>query len=369
MDELERFVKVVGWLDEARWAKADWWDGWKSGSVTQLKLSPDQKVLAHWLTYITDMKMSAKIVWTRGLPVFAAIVKEYVDVDDPSKLLRNRRKPKGKGKVDTYRINDNLEFTPRYPYHHDQIKRTLVILKEYDKSLVQFISKIIELYGNSDIGIREIAHALYLLTYTDSKKLSVSKTIKILQNRDELDRSFKKWNKNTTNNKKRLWAALRDYVKHDKLCKCFNNNLPKWSEYINLSDLELPGDVWNGLFAEKMLFPLAERNGVDTKGKRGKSNVNAPMLARRIYEKIASASFYPEQLDVSFDIASRMCDKSLCDICVFGKNKAKDFCAEPGSSKLCPVILILTGNKQDCSTEYCPIITGDGKGLCKGQVY
>jgi len=45
MGELERFVKVIEWLDEARWKDSGWWDGWKHESV--YNLSADQKVLAH----------------------------------------------------------------------------------------------------------------------------------------------------------------------------------------------------------------------------------------------------------------------------------------------------------------------------------
>ncbi|GEM_PF-4255203 len=77
MGELGRFVKVIEWLDQARWKDSDWWDGWKHESVRNL--SADQKVLAHWVTYITDMQMPSKLVWRHGLPVFATIVKQYVD--------------------------------------------------------------------------------------------------------------------------------------------------------------------------------------------------------------------------------------------------------------------------------------------------
>jgi len=77
--------------------------------------------------------------------------------------------------------------------------------------------------------------------------------------------------------------------------------------------------------------------------------------------------FIVQQLDISFDFASRMCGKSLCDICVFGKNEAEFFCSRLGPSRLCPVLLILVGYKQTFKIEDCPIVASDGKELCEGQ--
>lgn len=369
--ELERFANVIEWLDKARWTYGGWWDGWNHKSVCNL--SADQKVLAHWITYITDMQMSAKLVWTQGLPVFATIVQQYGDGADPRNLLRDKRVKKELGKVDTLKIDENLKFTPRYPWHYDQIQRTLEILVDYDRSLVQLMKSVVAPYRDNQRGLRPLAHALYLLTYANPNQYSTKDTREILRyTRGKLDKRFQEWDEDTTKGgQKRLWAALRDYVKHDKLRNCVEEVFPSWLQCVEPSDLELPGDVWNDVFANKLLYSLAERTGVNTQGKRGRSNVNTPTLARRIYNAVKasspSTSFYPEQLDVSFDFASRMCDKSLCDICVFGRNEADDVCARPGPPKLCSILLILTGYKQTCKIEGCPIVAGDGKGLCEGQ--
>lgn len=370
MGELGRFVNVIEWLDKARWAHAGWWDGWNDKSV--FNLSADQKILAHWITYVTDMQMSAKRVWTYGLPVFAAIVEEYDNVADQRNLLLKKRIEKGSGKVDTLKIDENLKFTPRYPDHYDKIQRTLDILVEYGKSLVQLMKLVVEPYRDNQRGLKRVAHALYLLTYANPKQYSIKDTREILSSKGKFEISFQKWDKETTKGgQKRLWAALRDYVKHPKLRNCVEEIFRSWPQCVDPSDLELPGDVWNNVFANKLLYSLAERTGVNTKGKASSSKVNTPTLARRMYDTVKasnpSTSFYPEQLDISFDFASRMCDKSLCDICPFGKNQAYDFCAQPGPTKLCPVLLILTGYKQNCKIEGCPIVAGDGKGLCEGQ--
>ena len=369
MDELKRFVKVIKWLDQARWKGSGWWDGWKHESVDSL--SAGQKVLAHWITYITDMQMSAKIVWTKGLPVFATIVKRYSDGANPD--VSRYRINNGDKKVDTLRIDGNLEFTPRYSWHYNQIQRTLEILVDYNRSLVKFMQSILESYHDNK-GLRPLAHALYLLTYANPNQYNTENTREILSSsRSKLDSEFHKWDKRTTKGgQKRLWAALRDYVKHDKLRSCIVKDFPSWQRYLEPSDLELPGDVWNNRFAENLIYDLAERAGIDTYEGRSGHNVNAPTLARKVYEEVIRATglgreFYPEQLDVSFDFASRMCDKDLCDICIFGANKAVDFCSKPGPSKLCPILLILTGYKQTCKVKGCPIVDNTGVGLCKKQ--
>ncbi|GEM_PF-3678004 len=229
----------------------------------------------------------------------------------------------------------------------------------------------LERYHDNGRGLRRLAHALHLLTYT--KKYSPEAARDILRcNGTKLDIEFQQWDRKTTEGgQKRLWAALRDLVKHDKLRNCVEEVFPSWPRYVKPSDLELPGDIWNEVFASKLLYSLAKKTGVDTQGKRSRSSINTPTLARRIYDGVKannpSTSFYPEQLDASFDFASRMCDKNLCDICIFGKNEACAFCTQPGPQKLCPVLLILTGYKQTCKIEGCPILAGDGKGLCEGQ--
>jgi len=232
------------------------------------------------------------------------------------------------------------------------------------------MKSVVEPYRGDQRGLRRLAHALYLLTYANPKQYSTKDAREILSSKDKFEMSFQKWDKETTKGgQKRLWAALRDYVKHDKLRNCVEEVFPSWPLYVEPSDLELPGDIWNEVFANKLLYSLANRTGVNTQRKRGSTNVNTPTLARCIHDRVKASnpSFYPEQLDISFDFASRMCDKSLCDICPFGKNEVYDFCARPGSAKLCPILLILTGYKQHCKIEGCPIVAGDGKGLCEGQ--
>jgi len=373
MQELERFARTISWLDEARWVTAEWWEGWREQGPKNLTSA--QKVLAHWVTYITDMRMRARTVWTKGLPVFAKIVGDYGGGANPSTLLSDYyRKPLPPlPKVPTLVITSpQLEFTPRYKWQYNQIDRTLEVLVDYNRSLVEFMKTFVERYGNAPKALKRLAHALYILTYANPKDYPREDAKHILSpnNKEKLDADFQRWENTTTSRgQKRLWAALRDYLKHRELRKCVEETFAWPLQNFELSQLELPGDIWNDVFTSRLLYPLAERTGIQTRKAKGERLVNSPTLARRIYDVIKatdlSTAFYPEQLDVSFDFASRMCDKDLCDICIFGANKAVDFCARPGPAKLCPVLLIMTGYKRTCEEQECPVIKGTGTGLCK----
>ncbi len=49
-----------------------------------------------------------------------------------------------------------------------------------------------------------------------------------------------------------------------------------------------------------------------------------PEIIREIYSQLKNdeniEDFYPEQFDVTFDFVSRMYNKKLCNVCLFGKN-------------------------------------------------
>ncbi len=375
MQELQQFARVIIWLDDARWAGDGWWEGWDSQTVNGLTNS--QKILAHWVTYVADMRMPARIVWGRGLPVLAKIVADYNAGAPSSGLLKGyQEEPIGSTstgmKGPTLKVtNPPLEFTPRYKWQYDQIQRTLELLDDYGRSLPDFMKSLVQLYGNAPGALRRLAHALYILTYANPRDYPKEKARRILvpDSRTELEADFQRWDRSTTKGgQKRLWAALRDYLKHKELRRCLEGTFIWPSQYLDLSQLELPGDIWNERFTDKLLCSLAEGACIPTRTDGGKP-LNSATLARQIYCRIKSnnpsTAFYPEQLDVSFDFASRMCDKRLCDICVFGKNEAARFCSEPGPGRLCAALLITCGYKRACAAENCPVRSGAGSSLCK----
>lgn len=63
-------LRIIQWLDHKRWQSSWQWD-WAQG------LNPEEAILTHWLTYVTDRQMPASQVWHQGAPVFRDWVKRY----------------------------------------------------------------------------------------------------------------------------------------------------------------------------------------------------------------------------------------------------------------------------------------------------
>ncbi len=369
MEDLRHFVSVICWLDEARWQSDEWGLGWDNDACQAL--NSQQKVLAHWITYITDMRMPVEAVWGRGLPVFAELVHEYTETEkDPVRLLAQYTKsldPSGKKVPTLSNKSGTVQFTPRYHWHYGQIIQSLHILETYGRSLVQFMKHWKEQYESEDNGLRHIAHVLDLLAYRQPEEQARL----IIESRSRLEQDYLRWEKKMESpqghGRKRLWAALRDYLKSRPLKYCIAESF-SWPETFDLRQLELPGDIWNDRFASAFLHPLAERNGVPLKTASGRS-LSAPALAKQIDSAVRkfdpSTPFYPERLDVSFDFASRMCGNQLCDICVFGGNEAQRFCTPTSPPELCPVLFVVAGYKRACESQGCPVAMNVGIGLCR----
>jgi len=149
-----RGIHLIQWLDRKRWnswTHAASWD-WARG------LSSDEIVLTHWLTYVTDRQMPVEEVWSRGSSVFKEWVKNYT-------RHRNFQSRKHYSKRSGFKGRE-LHFKSRFhPEDFRSIEKTLKVLRSYDKSLVLFVSRIIERYPERDDIVDRIACALYLLTY------------------------------------------------------------------------------------------------------------------------------------------------------------------------------------------------------------
>lgn len=174
-----------------------------------------------------------------------------------------------------------------------------------------------------------------------------------------------------------MWAALRDYRKAKNylelirlgLCKAYGQQegtflYEIWTKEKNfdVNLLELPGDVWNSKFMTNVVKPLTAGLGLQTKETWG-----ASYIAREIYEKMPSKLFYPEQLDVSFDLSAKACENEDCDLCPFSKHDLKNLCLSNTSAagkKYCPIVLATCTYRMVCNPEVCPVINGLGKGLC-----
>lgn len=397
VNKIMAILEVIEWMDDKRWLQSE-----SPGNIENScfkSLSASEQILVHWLCYITDRMRPFEQVWRDGGQVFSEIIKQYkestyseMDVVTLFSRLPQvgfMENPKNGGKsMDTFvsRITGKA-YAVRYPVDLYSIARTLILLLPYKKDLVSYISQHRSLWDKPDRAGR-IAFLLYLVSYSELNETFHSLSDdegkrflkKVLQYRrtfqaslENFEEEFERWNKSKRFNNKRLWASLRDYFKFKYFSKFFLTEL-SLNKNINeeLVNLEFPGDVWNQRFAQQLLHPLLSHMKV------GRDKVltvsNASKSIRRLFkwlhaQKQNITGYYPEQFDVSFDFAPRMCENKLCEVCPFGKGALRICYGNEVTpkDKYCPVALVACGYEVACLKESCPIIAEVGSNLCITQ--
>ncbi|MCX6640256.1 MAG: hypothetical protein NTW14_07200 [bacterium] len=263
--------------------------------------------------------------------------------------------------------------------------RTLVILENFGRNFTQYFNHIIENCGKD---INKIAVSLYGLTYMDIGRIKNEEFKKkeegIIRKAQEWGVKIKEEPITAINDiehhgyfnrfqSKRLWCALRDYIKNPEFneffgkAKALNGDSAKWwgdqnkGPISQLNKIELPGDVWNN----NEIFRNCLIGKQDDKSKR------TPEIMRDMYKKYFADNpsemnkYYPEQFDVTFDFVPRMCETRQCNICFFGPNGIEKICNSQ-SDKLCMVALVTCGYPLDCTPDACVIKQNAGryKGIC-----
>jgi hypothetical protein len=290
--------------------------------------------------------------------------------------------------------SDPVKFTSRFmPADALSIYRTLVILDRLaERSFTQFINLVVHNEPKQEAAVRKMAASLHFLSYTD---IGIVKTKRVQSRMDALDTSLEKKlnafrqdtekfvaNLNSTfkpHKKKRLWCSIRAYLKSPEFNELFVKSLElvdhkedtheatRWCrkevDKAALAIMELPGDVWNnvpifreGLFSSPHLGPIPK-------------SWDMPQTIRAIHRQMEdqSASFYPEQLDVTFDFVPSMCGKLQCHRCIFGGGIGKLLChQQPGFS--CPVTLAACGYFYPCNPDNCAFKSDSVRGVCKSSI-
>jgi hypothetical protein len=122
--------------------------------------------------------------------------------------------------------------------------------------------------------------------------------------------------------------------------------------------IELPGDVWNNnrIFRDGLFTPSI--------GSIPKT-WDMPRTVRAIYDAMppGMTTFYPEQLDVTFDFVPRMCATKNCHICVFGAGTSRLCHGRAGL--YCSVTLAACGYVHSCNPKACSFRSDSVKGICK----
>jgi hypothetical protein len=385
-DNKDRLLKMIEWLDQRRWnSKTNY--NIIQNKVFNKELSNSEKILVHWLSYITDRQTPFENVWTKGGIVFSGIVLDYRK--GHSSFIDSPFFDSGEnGNSFFYKEN---KFSSRFiTTDFKSILLTLKVLEGYNRNIIEYINKTYNKYSYLPSQIKEgnpvnlIAFILHSMSYVGIKNnkgkiqikdyyLEVEKASQLnselVSNPYIFKEKYTDFIKNRFSGKKRTWCCVRDYMKsyfktyflgalnelenHEDLKKVVNDGN-------QLQYLELPGDVWNlnSDFRESLLEP--------SMGKLSKKN-----LPKELREKM-NKPFYPEQFDLTFDFVPRMCshpnnkiNRAMCKICIFGKSGMNQYC-HSNSELLCPITMICCGYENMCDPKNCLIKKEMGKGLCNG---
>jgi len=410
-----RLFGITDFIDKARW------EGTDTESLINyapVNLSDDDKMLVHWLCYITDRQTAYERIWDVGGFIFSQVVCDAVKqkglniLNPHSKLSyfiptkkhpgfeKNKFKKQGYLFVSGIRVRENQRlkdygfnsddlpfFISRYyPADYKAILNTLKVLESHGFSLARFIKSVIEkniVDLNSKDSVRKLLFSLYLLTYYNTGQPKAddiefmtflseaasraAKIESILSDQKQFLSQFRSFLENDMYGQKRAWCALRDYLKSPEFNKYFANALKAtgYKETVKLQSkellkqLELPGDVWNN--NPKFRNCILKETGYE------KSEESLNLLLRQIYEEEKPPVGYPEQFDISFDLAQRMCESGECTICPYGvlngeaTELAKVCIRHQGY--FCPVILVSCGYKTVCNPDRCEIIKAVTDGV------
>ncbi len=427
--------EIISALDKIRWGK-------NCEHLIDINYAHDmksaEKILTHWLCYITDRQMPYQIIWNVGGFVFSDLIKQYesgVSVDsllnpssessffkgnitDGYSFISRERGDINDAILRRYKnyLNDDKQvvFKPRfYPIDFFSIYFTLSILLDYDRSIIEYFSRIIEsVYSrgkkvNAKDYIESLAKGLdylsfdQLSTYTQSEQKHLIKAsaeakdevgicellnhiklnegelyntdqcVKYVTLKDRCDH-IKAWIEDgctvklSSNERygsfKRIWCSLRDYIKspifskpfklalkdhlEEEVWKSFNEEVLEDNGNRGCRYIELPGDVWN----ENTIFRQCFSE--QTKGKFGKQ-------LRKDCGWNEDSTWYPEQFDITFSIAPRMCEQNNCSVCLLSdipddndekkkrENRLLELCSEKEET-ICPIVLLHCGFRYKC---------------------
>jgi len=394
------FCEVISFLDNNSWSYSNKICSWDFIENLDETAPAHRNILLHWLVYIQDRLKKAKTLW-EGAPPNVNILLDLYFKDE----IKSTKHVEELYNCENGYIYENSEPKAKFKYlpsDNKAVLKTLQILLNYDKNIIKYLK---ENYDNWERLSKEykfecvpntatkVAYLLYRLSFHKNEKILVKGFL---------------WNK-------RIWAAIRDYIRWDKLNRIFSEGLndlispyrvKNWITYFNIdiNDLELPGDMWNDMFAEKFFvkfsndFKTLILDGdlnLETLLKRhirkeiklknltsddfSKSNYPYSKLIRIFYKRIIlsakkrdefKGNFFPIQMDLSFNFASINCaqnNEEFCKkICVFGISGGKNLCISRNS--VCPIGFISCGYISNCIKDFeknCPIFQMKGKNLCQ----
>ena len=388
-------LNFIRFLDEARWwrprqAERDN-DNYDVPNYADTSMSAEQKLLTHFLGYITNRQISYKLVFSKLDFIFSQLVFDfnthspyylllnpgpYFDCNDDCFKAVRPMDDRAQYKDDKHLKNEKwIKVSSRFfPNDFVGIFCTLKILAHFtEKSFSAYIQKCLALapsgretefllyglwlLGYSDIGQWKKGQLEYQLIY-DRCLVKKYRKVECFFAGGGVPKGFRKERLKS----KRLTCFVRDLLKCVHFRELFSEIIPSQMKKLQsqLYVLELPGDVWNNNPFFRACF-LEKVEGGDSSPKRT-FNVIVRELYEQVWNTIEKRDYYPEQLDATFDFVPRMCEKNgqtncnYCPIkCANGKI-ADEFCiVKQDQGKFCPFLLYACGYKVPCrEMKNCP---------------
>lgn len=196
-DKLNLVFTIANFLDETRWSNKGHYN---LINFSRADLTDAQKILIHWISYITDRRTPFRRIWDVGGFVFSDLVYKitndrnidylnplnpksfFVPIGKNSKEFTFISRQKVNKNVILLRYNleedDRVPFKSRfYPADYKSITATFNILKEktFNFNFIRYVKFILNSVDRDKHNfIKKLLYGLYLLTYFEIGNISAS---------------------------------------------------------------------------------------------------------------------------------------------------------------------------------------------------
>jgi len=380
-DRISKVFGITAFFDKARWEDPPY----RLMNFQPKELSADEKLLTHWLCYITDRQTDARRIWDVGAFIFSQIVEKIKGPDDLSLLnpanhdrayfIKRRHYPHvGEFRSKLKRADDNKYlftsrveageseqladygfpsnfvpyFIPRYyPADYKAILSTYVALERYGYSLANYLKAMVNtlVKRETDPGefVPKLLFSLHLLSYKDIRQPRATEidfpkflqdaqerrenVMRLLNDCDSFETGFRRFRQsnNYYDNLKRPWCALRDWFKYRDIKTYFEQALKQF-EHVgflknNRDTLLRSLELPGDTWNNKFKFRKCVLENTEY---AHRDNMRFGKLLREICgNNGAVQSAYPEQFDITVDFVRTMCYRNNCDICPYGALNGK----------------------------------------------
>lgn len=404
---MKKVYLIAKFLDNARWGnykepyQTDH-DNYYLINECGKNLPNDSIILSHWTTYCVNRQTPFKLVFNLGGFIFSDLVVtmqkhpslHWLDpnhpdsffIDNPTDGYQFRSHLQARDNAiilsnyEEYQKNPNqpVTFKPRfYPRDYMSILCTMVFLEEYDYRFSVYFQDLMERFRHQEQYLKRMVFGLHLMAYRNigqfskgdlqdfNRNVHIAKEnaayVKaLLDSKEEFERGFQHFQRQAMYHQKRLWCCIRDYLK----CGYYRNILMDalkengcidYTLFQNdklLTELELPGDVWNN--NPKFWGCILKNTRYNTIQKQYNRHIRGMLEDSQITEG------YPELFDFTFEFIPRMCEKDRCAVCIFkeiqdlGSTQWMELCVH-NTDEDCPLVKHYCDFQMKCKGDECEL--------------